>query len=156
MVILQSMPDTPMYKVSRNVRVKGFFDVFRIVHVVMRSILPMISVNQRVSPRSCVISAGSAWKVGMKNSLNVARTCLEPIRVCEACEAAPPAHPVVTSMTAIQTTEIRPDLSQRRAGSMISSPGCLKEGAFLSLPLPEQYRVLERCLNDTVESWEVL
>jgi hypothetical protein len=149
------MPDTPMYKVSRNVRVKDFFDVLRIVHVVMRPILPMISVNhsalspldvilvgsepgvesgysvmlppevirpillpsssvnQRVFPGPWVISAGAAPGVGMKNSLNVARTCLEPVRVCEACEAAPPAHPIVTSMTAIQTIEIRPDLSQR-------------------------------------------
>src|SRR5216684_7125632 len=83
---------------------------------VMRPILlPSSSVNQRVPPGPWVISAGSARGVGMKNSPNVTRTCLEPVRVCEAREAdeaEPPAHPVVTSTTARQTIGIRPGLSQ--------------------------------------------
>ena len=76
----------------------------------------------------------------MKNSLNVARTCLEPARVCEACEAEPPAHPVVTSMTARQTIEIRPGLSQRGSNEsttflhhvwLISATFCCSEASSI-------------------------
>ena len=64
------MPKGKADVVGRSYSVKSPPAVMRLI------LLPSSSVNQRVLPGPCVISAGSAPGVGMKNSLNVASTCL--------------------------------------------------------------------------------